>query len=421
MKVLNPNNLALAPITDFNTTQGDLKFLSKSNYQKLKNAIEKHGFDIPIYVWEDDQGKKWLLDGHQRKRLLEKEGWLDPIPYLIIKAPDMQIAAERLLEITSQYGTITQEGLDAFLGTFELPDFEIKELTNFDGIMDFKIDEPEPTEPLEVEELPTPEVDKEHISSQNGKVYKLGPHKIACGDSTDTELVDRLFDKATIAFTSPPYNAGVQVEQNRKGKKKYSEYDDANADWLSLMDNFQKIQIEKTTYQFINTQILAKNKVDTLHFLELYHQNFVDVLFWAKDWAQPAMASNVMNSQMELIWIFKNEEFPKRSIATGDFRGTVPNLITTKRNMGNKFSEHNAATMHIDVAVYVIQSFTKEGDSVYDAFCGTGTTILAADQLGRIGYGVELDPAQVDVIRKRYQLAMTGSYDGWEDATPEDN
>lgn len=146
MKVLNPNNLSTAPITEFNTTQGELKFLSKDNYQKLKNAIEKHGFDIPVYIWQDDSGKKWLLDGHQRKRLLEKEGWLDPIPYLVVKAPDMQIAAERLLEITSQYGTITQEGLDEFYAKFELPEMEMAELTNFDGIFNFKVEDENPEE-----------------------------------------------------------------------------------------------------------------------------------------------------------------------------------------------------------------------------------------------------------------------------------
>lgn len=419
MQVLNPNKLQTAPITEFNTTQGDLKFLNKDNYQKLKKAIEKHGFDIPIMVWIDDAGKKWLLDGHQRKRLLEKEGWLEPIPYIVIKAPDMQIAAERLLEITSQYGTITQEGLDEYYAKFNLPEIEMQELTSFDAIFDFKVEEPEEETEPEILDPEIPEPDKDDVKSQMGKIYKLGAHKIACGDSTDKELVDKLFDKATIGFTSPPYNAGVQVEQNRKGKKKYSQYDDANDSWLNLMDQFQKVQMEKTEYQFINTQILAKNKVDTLHFLELYSQNFVDVLFWAKDWAQPAMASNVMNSQVECIWIFKNEEYPKRSITSGEFRGTVPNLITTKRNSGNKFSDVNAATMHMDVAVYAIQSFTQEGDSVYDAFCGTGTTILAAEQLGRIGYGVELDPVQVDVIRRRYQLLVTGAEDGWESATPE--
>lgn len=146
MKVLNPNKLQTAPITEFNTTQGDLKFLSKDNYKKLKDNIEKHGFDIPVYIWEDDAGKKWLLDGHQRKRLLEKEGWLEPIPYLVVKAPDQQIAAERLLEITSQYGTITQEGLDEYYAKFQLPEMEMQELTNFDGIFKFSVEEEKPEE-----------------------------------------------------------------------------------------------------------------------------------------------------------------------------------------------------------------------------------------------------------------------------------
>lgn len=421
MKVLNPNKLPTAPITELQATQGELKFLTKENYEKLKKTIEKHGFDVPVTVWIDSQGDKWLLDGHQRKHVLETEGWLEPIPYLVIKAPNMQTAAERLLEITSQYGTITQEGLDEYVAKFELPEFEIAKLTHFDGIFDFSLeDEPETEdeEPIGELEVPIPEEDKEHIVSENGKIYQLGQHKIACGDSTDKELVDRLFDKATIAFTSPPYNAGKQVEPSRKQKQKYAKYDDTAEDWLTLLNKFQDVQKEKTIYQFINTQILANNKVDTIHFLELYHHNFVDVIFWIKDWAQPAMANNVMNSMAEVIWVFKNEEFPKRSITTGEFRGTVDNVIKTKPNSTNKFGNVNAATMNIDVALWAIDSFTQPGDSVYDGFCGTGTTILAAEQLGRIGYGVELDPAQVDIVRKRYQIMKTGSEDGWEEATP---
>lgn len=139
MKVLNPNNLPLAPIKELNATQGDLKFLSKINYDKLKNNIEKHGFDIPVTVWIDSQGEKWLLDGHQRKHVLETENWLNPIPYLVIKAPNMQTAAERLLEITSQYGTVTQEGLDEYIAKFELPEMETLEMTNFDSIFDFSL------------------------------------------------------------------------------------------------------------------------------------------------------------------------------------------------------------------------------------------------------------------------------------------
>lgn len=155
MKVLNPNNLPVAPITELNATQGDLKFLSEENYKKLKKNIEKHGFDIPVTVWVDTQGDKWLLDGHQRKHVLETEGWVNPIPYLIIKAPNMQTAAERLLAITSQYGTVTQEGLDDFYAKFELPEMEMQELVHFDSVFDFSLeqkeDEPEfePEEPTE--------------------------------------------------------------------------------------------------------------------------------------------------------------------------------------------------------------------------------------------------------------------------------
>lgn len=153
MKVLNPNNLPTASITELQATQGDLKFLSEENYSKLKKNIEKHGFDIPVTVWVDSQGDKWLLDGHQRKHVLETEGWFDPIPYLVIKAPNMKTAAERLLAITSQYGTITQEGLDEYIAKFDLPDLEIHELTSFDGIFDFSIEPPK-------EEEPEPEVEK---------------------------------------------------------------------------------------------------------------------------------------------------------------------------------------------------------------------------------------------------------------------
>ena len=140
MKVLNPNKLPTAPITELNATQGELKFLSKENYDKLKKNIEKHGFDIPVTIWIDSQGEKWLLDGHQRKHVLETEGWNEPIPYLVIKAPNMSTAAERLLAITSQYGTITQEGLDEYIAKFELPDMEMNTLTNFDGIFNFSIE-----------------------------------------------------------------------------------------------------------------------------------------------------------------------------------------------------------------------------------------------------------------------------------------
>lgn len=153
MKVVNTNKLPTAPITEFKSTQGELKFLSEENYNKLKSRIEERGFYLPVYVWVDEKGDKWLLDGHQRKQVLETEGWFEPIPYLVVPAKSKKEAAERLLEITSQYGTITQEGIDQYIASFELPEMDVLEHTHFDGIFDFTVELPEeePEEEPEVE------------------------------------------------------------------------------------------------------------------------------------------------------------------------------------------------------------------------------------------------------------------------------
>lgn len=187
MKVLNPNNLPTASISEFSSTQGDLKFLSEENYTKLKERIEARGFIDPVKVWVDPQGQKHLLDGHQRKNVLETEGWFEPIPYLVIEAESLEKAAEILLEITSQYGTITQEGIDEFIATFQLPEMDILAHTNFDGIFNFKT--PLPEEKLEVE--PEPDVE---VISQEGKMYALGPHRVMCGDPKEGEVAPEKMD-----------------------------------------------------------------------------------------------------------------------------------------------------------------------------------------------------------------------------------
>ena len=189
MKVLNPNNLPTASIRDLQPTQGDLKFLSEDNYKKLKDRIESRGFDLPVTVWIDDNGVKHLVDGHQRRHVLTTEGWYEPIPYLVINAKSLEEAAERLLEITSQYGTITQEGIDEFIATFELPEIDVLAHTNFDGIFDFKIDPPEEPKAPEIEEE-----SQEPTVSEAGVIYALGAHRVMCGDPREAEVPPEKMD-----------------------------------------------------------------------------------------------------------------------------------------------------------------------------------------------------------------------------------
>lgn len=116
--------------------QGNLKDLTDQNYQKLLDSIKQHGFAVPVFVWIDKNGKHWLLDGHQRIRTLRASGAHKEVPYITIEAETPSEAKAKLLAITSQYGTITRDGLDKFRQdyglteenyTFErLPDYEVK-------------------------------------------------------------------------------------------------------------------------------------------------------------------------------------------------------------------------------------------------------------------------------------------------------
>lgn len=144
MRVHNPDNLPTAPIADLLPSQGNLKDLSDRNYKKLKNNIESRGFLIPVYTWVDPKdGLRYLLDGHQRQRVLTTEGWNEPIPYLTITAETKQEAMAILLEVTSQYGTITQEGLDEFIASYELNEADVYGATNYDALVGYEKDDEE--------------------------------------------------------------------------------------------------------------------------------------------------------------------------------------------------------------------------------------------------------------------------------------
>ena len=105
--------------------QGNLKELSKENYTRLKDSIIKYGFSFPMFVWKSE-GKNYIIDAHQRKKTLQKlkeEGCeIPPLPTVFINAKDRIEAKEKLLQLNSNYGKITQDGLYEFINE---PGFEL--------------------------------------------------------------------------------------------------------------------------------------------------------------------------------------------------------------------------------------------------------------------------------------------------------
>jgi hypothetical protein len=113
-------NLSLADLTPM---QGDLKELSQSNFNKLKQSILRHGITFPFFVWQSE-GENYILDGTQRDRVLTRmaeEGFHIPaLPCALIEAKDRKEAAEKILLISSQYGKMTNNSLEQFLAENDL-------------------------------------------------------------------------------------------------------------------------------------------------------------------------------------------------------------------------------------------------------------------------------------------------------------
>jgi site-specific DNA-methyltransferase (adenine-specific) len=222
-------------------------------------------------------------------------------------------------------------------------------------------------------------------------------HRLLCGDSTDSDAVSKLMggSKARMAFTSPPYNAGKSEKlsgNTHTSDNKYNKYHDnqTQQNYLNLLIEFTNNALINADYLICNLQSLSGNKIALIEYLHKYKTNFIDVAIWDKGNGAPAMAENVMTSVWEYIFFISSKENATRAIPNAGFRGTIQNIYRGKPNTNNEFSEFHAAVFPIDLPVWAIQ-FSKVGDIVLDQFLGTATTMVAAHQLERNCYGMELD------------------------------
>jgi DNA modification methylase len=234
-----------------------------------------------------------------------------------------------------------------------------------------------------------------------GDLFEIGEHRLLCGDSTDSDQVAKLMNgqKADIAFTSPPYNAGTTPTEIKMGKKSKYANDSDNKDeneYLKLLIDFTNNSLLFCEYSFVNIQSLSGNKTALIDFLYNMKSVYADTVIWQKQTSQPAMAENVLNSQYEYIHCFSHKA--NRAIGTKKFRGTLSNVLEISKQTKNEVKEHNA-TFPIGFASHFVSNFSNI--SVLDLFLGSGTTMVASHQLKRKCYGMELDPKYCQVIIDR--------------------
>ena len=379
----------------------------KAQQDALRGILAEVGYADALLARELPDGSLMLVDGHLRAETTPDQ----EVPVLILDINEAE--ADKLLLSLDPLAALAEtnaQALDALLREVD---------TGSEGLQQMYADLAEAAElyhddakEIVEDEIPEPPVDP---ITKPGDLWILGEHRLLCGDSTKAEDVERLMAgaKADLCFTSPPYALGksVALSGNKKMAAKANAYDDHEdnaAEWAGLMSAwFSASDAAVSEAWVVNVQPLAGNKRDLVRFIADNAGRLVDVATWDKGHAAPQMAAGVMASRYEWMIIFAASDGASRAVPLSSWQGTVQSVYAAPPQRGNEFSDIHAATMPLHVPAWVMQTLCDQSKSVYEPFCGTGTTLIAAEQLGRKCYGMEISPQYCDVIVKRWET-LTG-------------
>lgn len=237
-----------------------------------------------------------------------------------------------------------------------------------------------------------------------GDLFEIGEHRLLCGDSTDSDQVARLMngENAELLFTSPPYNAGSLDIKGQKGtQKKYQSFDDNKTEdeyFEFIVSNINAF-IPFVKEIFYNVGLVEGNKKALNKILFHFNDIFKDIIYWNKDTVAPHIQGGVINNKVEFIWCFGNG---KRKFENAQFKqGSYWNVIEGRNASGNEFANVHKATFPVYLPDNIISNFSNKKSIVVDCFMGSGTTMVAAHQLKRKCYGIEIDSKYCQVIIDR--------------------
>lgn len=241
-----------------------------------------------------------------------------------------------------------------------------------------------------------------------GDLFEIGEHRLLCGDSTDSDAVARLMNgqKADSCITSPPYNQGggkgdlfshgkrneslYTEDTDNKSKEEYFDF------CLNILNNVLIILKDEHSVVW-NISYNAKSRDDygKIIFSELNPFNVKETIIWNKGGSINLPQVGIYSRKCELVFIMSNYDGYLTSQVYGDCRW---NYWETKKI--NQLETHKA-TFSIEFASRAVSEFTTDACLIYEPFTGSGTTMVAAHQLNRKCYGMELDPKYCQVIVDR--------------------
>ena len=386
--------------------------ITQEQLQKLKESIQSNPdyFEARPIILSDRTGELIIIAGNQRYEACLQLG-IKEVPTVLI--PNLTEDRER--EIIIRDNVNNGEWDMALLATW---DSDLLTDWGLDLPSDWDAPEEETREANE-DDFTEEDAENVEIRVKAGEIWQLGEHRLMCGDSTSEECFEKLMngEKADIAFTSPPYNLMEGFNTNDKqadgylrGENAYNEYSDDRTpdDYAQFLTNVLNNCLNNVDDVFFNIGYTKGALIGTAKFIGQNADYFCGAITWVKSGCympffpvQHGMLGNIT----EPVYIFTNKSGRKLHHPQWKQGETSYNVVETKNATGNDYSKEHAATFPIEFAYEFIKRFSDS--TVLDCFGGTGTTLMAAEQLGRKCFMMELDAHYCNIIIARWEK-LTG-------------
>ena len=366
--------------------------IGKKEFEKLVSSIKEDGYHQRIIVNQDNV----IIGGHQRKKALLEAGLkeTDAVEVLI---PDRNLTPEELDRINIRdnlsFGEYDFDILANRFDTETLIDFGM----SGDLLVGFGDDEllAAAEDSSSSEELPT------EPKSKLGDVYILGKHRLMCGDSTNPQHVDKLLngENPILMVTDPPYGVNYkpewrnEVREGNDSKNLGKVLNDDRYDWSEAYSLFTG-DIAYVWHSALYTHKFAQN-------LENNGFDLVSLIIWNKQ--HFVLSRGDYHNKHEPLW-YAVKKGQKHNWQGRRDQSTVWDIDNNSYGAKTKEEQTGHGTQKpLECMLRPILNNSKKGQSVYDPFGGSGTTLIACEKSERNCYMMELSPSYVDIIINRWE------------------
>ena len=408
---MSHRQVEVMPVRQLRRNERNARTHSKKQIRQIANSILQFGWTYPLLA--DESGR--VVAGNGRLEAAKALG-LHEVPVIVLTG--LSDGQKRALALADNK-IAENAGWDRAVLAVELgelavllPECDLKlDITGFepaeiDGLLgDLVDDQADPAD--EITDPVAPSV------SRIGDLWKLGPHRLLCGDATKAADLSKLMagERAAMGFTDPPYNVRVGSVQGR-GKIQHREF-------VSGSGEMSRPQYIRFLIRFL--ELAGEHSLDgSIHFVCMDWRHTIEIvtageavfgkpknlIVWTKT---NAGQGTFYKSQHELIFVFKNGDAPHiNNFELGQHGRTRSNVWsyagvnTFRAGRLDDLSTH-PTVKPVAMVADAMRDCSRRGDIILDPFMGSGTAILAAERVGTRAYGVELDPLYVDAAVRRWQ------------------